>query len=71
MALYKLTVKTTATINGVRIEKGMTAEAVCTSDPISLNGGKAAQEAFERKYGIDLKKSGALNHGYISVEKIN
>ena len=71
MSLYKLTVKSTATVGGVHLEKGMTAEAICRSDPIGVDGGKTVQEAFQRKYGIDLKKAGAISHGYLLVEKIN
>jgi hypothetical protein len=72
MALYKVTVKcSSGTSNGVRFEKGMSVEVVSSTDPISSNSGKAVVEAFDRKYGIDIKKAGRLNHSHLEVEKIN
>ncbi len=59
--------------NGVRIEPGMTVEVVTQSmnNPLLTNGGQAVADAFMRIYGIDIKKAGALNMSYLSVEKLN
>jgi hypothetical protein len=71
MALFRATVKNTRTNNGVRLEKGMSVDFPSThSSPISTNGGKDVIEAFDRKYGVDIKKAGALSSAYIEVEKI-
>lgn len=71
MALFKITVKTTRIINAIRLEKGMSVEVVSTaSNPISSNGGREVVEAFERKYGIDLKKACAVSSTYLEVEKM-
>ena len=59
--------------NGVRIEPGMTVEVVTQSmnNPLLTNGGQAVADAFMRIYGIDIKKAGALNMSYLSMEKLN
>ena len=59
--------------NGVRIEPGMTVEVVTQSmnNPLLTNDGQAVADAFMRIYGIDIKKAGALNMSYLSVEKLN
>ena len=71
MALFRATVKNTRINNGVRLEKGMSVDfpSNCSS-PISTNGGNEVIDAFERKYGVDIKKAGALSSAYIEVEKI-
>jgi hypothetical protein len=72
MALYKVTVKSSHNSNGIKIEKGMSAEVVCSSsNPIGSDGGSAIQDAFMRKYGIDMKKAHAINPSWLAVEKIN
>ena len=71
MALFKITVKASRTINTIRLEKGMSVEVVSTySNPMSTNGGKEVIAAFERKYGIDLKKANALSSTHLEVEKM-
>ena len=71
MALFKITVKKTKTTNGIRLEEGMSVEVVSTySNPISTNGGHQVIEAFERKYGIDIKKAGGLSSSTLDIEKI-
>ena len=71
MALFKITVKKTKTTNGIRLEEGMSVEVVSTySNPISTNGGHQVIEAFERKYGIDIKKAGGLSSSTLDVEKM-
>jgi hypothetical protein len=72
MALFKATVKTTRISNGERVEKGMSVDfASSHGSPLSTNGGTEVIEAFERKYGVDIKKAGMVNSAYIQVEKIS
>lgn len=72
MALFKATVKMTRSNNGVRLEKGMSVDFISTaSNPIATNGGKDVIEAFQRQYGVDIKKAGAVSSAYIEVVKIN
>ena len=75
MALWKISVKNSGTINGIRIEKGMSVEYVTkTSTPplqaISQNKGQIAQ-LFKNKYGVDLLKAGLVNMGRLTCEKIS
>jgi len=71
MALFKITVKSSGTTNGIKLEKGMSVEVVSNySSPISTNGGHEFVDAFDRKYGIDIKKAGGLSSTKLSVEKI-
>jgi hypothetical protein len=71
MALYQVTVTRGGIMNGIRIEKGMSVEVVSGNDPVSYDNAKAAIEAFQRKYGIDIKKAGCANRGCLDVKKIN
>jgi hypothetical protein len=73
MALYKATLKRTSTVNGVRMEKGMSVNVVTkyTSNPLTINGGEDVREAFLRIYGIDLRKAWALSSSYIEMQKIS
>jgi len=71
MALYEITIKSSSITNGIRLEKGMSVEVACISNPVSSNGGVLVQEAFLRKYGIDSKRGGALTPGRYTVEKTN
>ena len=73
MARFRITTKMMKNSNGVRIEPGMTVEVVTQSmnNPLLTNGGQAVADAFMRIYGIDIKKAGALNMVYLSVEKLN
>lgn len=72
MPLYRVTVKQMKVANGLRIEKGMTADVVTNSisNPVVTNGGQLVNDAFMRLYGIDLKKLGALNMVYLDVKQI-
>ncbi len=72
MALFRATIKSTQISNGVRIEKGMFVDFPSQSgSPMSTNGGKEVIEAFDRKYGIDIKKGHFVSSSYILIEKIN
>jgi len=71
MAKFRITVKKKNSVNGVHIEVGMSVEVTSsTSNPVTTNGGKEVLEAFQRVYGIDLKKGGSLSTTYLEVEKI-
>ena len=71
MSLFKATIKTTRTSNGVRLEKGMSVDFPSTySNPLVTNGGTEVIDAFQRKYGIDIKKASIMSSVYIEVEKI-
>ena len=75
MPLFRITVKQSKVSNGVRLEKGMSVDVVSNSfsNPVSTNGGQGGQpvvDAFNRIYGVDIKKAGALSMVYLDVEKI-
>ena len=71
MGLFRATIKSTRVNNGVRLEKGMSVDFPSASgSPLGSNGGKEVVEAFQRKYGVDIKKAGALNSAFIEVVKI-
>lgn len=70
--LYKVTVKNSMSVNGVRLEKGMSVELASQSLPLStLQGKEQISNAFKAKYGVDLKKACALQSIYLDVVKIN
>lgn len=73
MSLFRITVKSAKNCNGVRIEKGMSVELATKtlSNPLTTNGGTEVVAAFERVYGIDLKKAGALSTVYLDVVKVD
>ena len=72
MALYRATVKNKVWANGVRLEKGMSVEFVYGSGgaPLQTNGGKEVVDAFMRKFGVDIKKAGAVSTAYLDVVKV-
>ena len=72
MAKYRITTKHLRTTNGIRIEPGMSVEVITSTigNPVVNNGGISVQQAFLRIYGVDIKMSGSLNMGELSVEKI-
>ncbi len=73
MALYKITVKSSSTTNGIKLEKGMSVQVTTrtTYNPISTNGGKEVVDAFMRIYGVDIKRAGKLSSSYLELEKIS
>lgn len=72
MALFRATIKSSRVVNGVRLEKGMSVDFPSSyGSPLGTNGGKEVIEAFNRKYGIDIKKANAVSSSYIEVIKIN
>ena len=71
MALFRVTVKRSANVGGIRIEKGMSVEIPTTGyNPLTSNGGSDVAMAFMRIYGLDLKRAGAWHLGYLDVVKI-
>ena len=49
MPIYQVTTKYRKSVNGIRIEPGLSVQVV-------TNGGQAVIDAFYRIYGIDIKK---------------
>lgn len=72
MPIYRITTKRSNNTNGIRIEKGMSADVVTSSmsNPVLINGGQTVIDAFMRIYGIDIKKAGVLSMVYLDVVKI-
>lgn len=75
MALWKITVKTSGNVNGVRLEKGMSVECVTssTSNPLQTNLTKNKPiigKLFLNKYGVDLEKAGLISPSRLTCEKI-
>ena len=71
MALFLITVKQNKYSNGIRLEQGMSVVVSSSySNPINTNGGHEVEEAFFRKYGIDLKKNGGNSSVYLDIKKI-
>ena len=71
MTLFKATVKTSRVVNGVKLEKGMSVDFPSFyGSPLATNGGKEVINAFMKKYGIDIKKAGAVLSCCIEVVKI-
>lgn len=74
MALFKITAKQNSYSNGLRLEKGMSVEVASKymTNPVTTNRGDEVQDAFMRKYGLDLKKlgGGRVPAHLFEVEKI-
>jgi len=72
MPLFRITIKQSKVSNGVRLEKGMSVDVVSNSfsNPVSTNGGQPVVDAFNRIYGVDMRKAGALSMVYLDVERI-
>ena len=72
MPLFRITVKQSKVSNGVRLEKGMSVDVVSNSfsNPVSTNGGQPVVDTFNRIYGVDIKKVGALSMVYLDVERL-
>lgn len=70
--IYRVTVKSSKNINGIRVERGMSVEVVTNNitNPVTTNGGQAVVDAFMRIYGIDIRRAGALNMVYLDVQRI-
>ncbi len=69
MALFRATItRASGTINGQRVEKGMSVEVVANSIQ-TFEGKQKIAEAFKAKYGIDLTKTGSFTQ-YMTIQKI-
>lgn len=77
MALWRISVKSSGTINGIRLEKGMFVEMptpVTMSDPLRSNvteNKPKINNLFVSKYGIDLLKAGLISVTHLESEKIS
>ena len=72
MALFKITVKQYHYANGIKLEKGMTVDVSSSySNPMTTNGGKEVIDAFQRIYGIDIKKNNGHSSVYLDVKKMS
>lgn len=73
MALFKVSVIRPFRGPSIVIEPGMSVQVSQFQliDPVCFNGGQSVQDAFMRIYGIDLKKAGVLNVGYLRSERIS
>ncbi len=71
MPIYQVTTKYSKSVNGIRIEPGMSVQVVkkSISNPVATNGGQAVIDAFFRIYGIDIKKAGCLNSVDLRVDR--
>lgn len=71
--LYKVTVKSNRSVNGFRLEKGMSVEVASQSNSLlsTLQGQELVNNAFKAKYGVDLKKACSLTSLWLDVVKIN
>ena len=58
MPLFRITVKQNRHSNGEKFEKGMSVEIQSKYTSIYSNGGHEIVDAFEKAYGLDIKKAG-------------
>lgn len=72
MARYRITVKMHARSNNMVIEPGMSVEmASMVGNPINnLQTAEQLNNIFKATFGVDLKKMGCMNTGYLKAEKI-
>ena len=71
MAIYKVTTKLRKNCNGILLEPGMSVQVVTLAGNLfSGAGGDATEAAFQRVYGISLRRANALNSSWLKVEKI-
>ena len=69
MSLWRITVKNSGCLNGIRLERGMSVQVVSTAHPLTSSGLGLVRDAFIRIYGIDLKAANALGGAYLDVKK--
>lgn len=73
MPIFRVKVKASKNMDGIRIERGMSVDVVTSSanSPIdTMNGVNVVHNAFLRIYGIDIKRAGVLSPTYLDVERI-
>ena len=77
MALWRISVKRSGSVNTIRLEKGMFVDMVTPvtmSNPLNSNQGEnkpKINNLFVSKYGIDLLKAGLISVTYLQAEKIS
>lgn len=72
MARFLITTKKQTQWNGIRIEPGMSVEVITPYplNPVTTNGGQSVIEAFQRIYGVDIKKAGILSTAFLDVKQV-
>jgi hypothetical protein len=72
MALFRAAVKTNVHNNNVQIPKGTSVEFISIhGSPLSSNGGKDVIDAFQRQYGVDIKKACIVASAFIEITKLS
>jgi hypothetical protein len=71
MAQWKISVKQSGSINGVRIEKGMFVEMVTNSvcSPSLFANKSLIGQLFLNKYGVDLLEAGLITSTNLTCER--
>lgn len=71
MARYRITVKMHARSANMIIEPGMSVEMAAISNPVTnLQSAEQLNNIFKATFGVDLKKMGCMNSGYLKVDII-
>lgn len=71
MARYRITVKMHARSANMVIEPGMSIEIASMYHPIThLPTAEQVNNIFKATFGVDLKKMGMLNSGYLRADRI-
>jgi hypothetical protein len=71
MALYKVRTKRRKCCNGITIEAGMEVQVVTpVNNTVQINNWQYVEEAFQRVYGISMRKANALNSSDLEIEKV-
>lgn len=73
MALWKVSIKRSANMNSVRLEKGMSVQIANNevNPVISSSYRDQIAQLFMNNFGIDLKKANALNSAMLEAERID
>lgn len=77
MALWRISVKRSESVNGIRLEKGMFVDMVTPvtmSNPLNSNPGEnkpKINSLFVSKYGVDLLKPSLISVNHLQAEKIS
>ena len=77
MALWRISVKRSESVNGICLEKGMFVDMVTPvsmSNPLNSNPGEnkpKINNLFISKYGVDLLKPGLISVTHLESEKIS
>lgn len=71
--LFRVTIKQTKNVNGIRLEKGMFVEVPFLNNTLlnDIKGKELIRNAFMLKYGVDLKKACSIDSVNLDVQKIN